>query len=311
MIALVRIGLIFGLAVLVGLPAMAEESHYKPWPRQAQTGEMTELLERLRTLTEQAERSRAADPAFIRDLRKLADAYDNPWPVKLLSDNFRDGDFTRNPAWTVIAGSWQVEKRGRSASLHSSIHIPRGESRQRETGDSRASELVGNALDNLFNQQQAEQGGREDRRGDRAAQDKHATIYAPVRISNSFAIRLEIASAERGGRFDFGPSAGQRSESHYRVTYQPEAESGLVLSRVTNQGTQVLASSNGRVALEDGKSHVVEWKRDRAGRMTVALDGQRVIETSDTQIRSRFDGFLMDNGGGSYWIDSVEITGAR
>jgi hypothetical protein len=171
--------------------------------------------------------------------------------------------------------------------------------------------MVSNALDNLFNQQQVDRIGSEDWHGDRAAHDKHATIFVPVRTPNSFAIRLGIASAERGGRFDFGPSAGRGGEGHYRVSYQSEAESGLALLRVTNQDTQVLASSNGRVVLEDGKSHIVEWKRDRAGRMTVMLDGLKVIEVSDTQIRSRFDGFLMNNDGGSYWIDSVEITGAR
>ena len=91
----------------------------------------------------------------------------------------------------------------------------------------------------------------------------------------------------------------------------PDAESGLVLSRVTSQGTQLLASSDGRISLEDGKSHMIEWKRDQAGKMTVALDGNPVIEAVDTQIRRSFDGLLMANGGGAYWIRSVEITGAK
>ena len=80
---------------------------------------------------------------------------------------------------------------------------------------------------------------------------------------------------------------------------------------MTTQGTQLLASSNGRISLEDDKSHVIEWKRDRAGKMTVALDGDQVIEATDTQIGKPFDGLLMDNSGGTYWIRSVEITGPR
>ena len=59
------------------------------------------------------------------------------------------------------------------------------------------------------------------------------------------------------------------------------------------------------------RSHVIEWKRDRAGKMTVALDGAQVIEATDMQIGKPFDGLLMDNSGGTYWIRSVEITGAR
>jgi hypothetical protein len=45
--------------------------------------------------------------------------------------------------------------------------------------------------------------------------------------------------------------------------------------------------------------------------MTVALDGKQMFEAIDTQISSRFDGFLMDNSGGAYWIHSVAIAGAK
>ena len=302
--ALKKIGVLVSFVALIGLPAMAQEPRYKSSPGQAQTGDMSEMLKKLRDLTDQAERSKAADPAFINDLRNLANAYDNPWPLKLLSDNFRDGDFTRNPAWTVIAGTWQVDAKGQFTGLHSAIAKAKAESTQ-GAGGSGASQIMGNVLETLRKQQQGAQGTTE------AARDERATIFAPVRISNSFSIRLHFASGEGGGRFDFGPSIGKNRDSLYRITYMPDAESGLVLSRVTPQGTQLLASSNGRIVLEDNKSHLLEWKRDRAGKMTVALDGKQVIEATDTQLRSRFDGFLIDNSGGSYWIRSVEIAGAR
>ena len=309
--AFTQFGTIVGLVALIGLPAVAQQPRYKSWQGQAQTTDtaqtdnMTELLKSLRTLTDQAERSRAADPAFLKDLRDLANAYDNPWPLKLLSDDFRDGDFTRNPEWTVTAGSWQVDTRGRFTGLHSIITKPQAATGQPSpTG---AQEVVRDMFGTFLKQQQAGQGGQ----SEQTVRDEHATIFAPVRITNAFVVRLEIASAEGGGRFDFGPSIGPQGDSLYRITYMPEAASGLVLSRVTSAGTQLLASSNGRVMLEDEKSHIVEWKRDRAGKMTIALDGKQVIEATDRQIRSRFDGFLMDNSGGSYWIRSVEISGAR
>ena len=308
-----EVGIAVGLVALIGLPAAAQESRYKPWPgqtqtqTQTQTGDMPELLKSLRSLTDQAERSKAADPAFINDLRNLANAYDNPWPLKLFSDDFRDGDFTRNPAWTVIAGTWQVDTRGRFTGLHSAISKPQAPSAQ--PGAAGAPEIIGSVLGTLLKQQQAGQGG--DRQASQPAQNEHATIFAPVSITNAFAIRMEIASREGGGRFDFGPSIEQGGENLYRITYMPDAESGLVLSRVTNQGTQLLASSNGRISLEDDKSHVIEWKRDRAGKMTVALDGSQVIEATDMQIRKPFGGLLMDNSGGAYWIRSVEIAGAK
>jgi hypothetical protein len=306
--ALRQFGAIVSVLTLIGLPAMAQDSRHKPHQEQTEAGDMSDLLKRLRHLTDQAERSKAANPAFIRDLRNLADAYDNPWPLKVFFDDFRDGDFTRNPAWTVIAGNWQLDMQGRLTGLHSVIATPRAENTQSGASGTGASEIVGNVLGGFLKQQQEGQGGR---RSSRDEPDKHATIFAPVSFSNAFAIRLELASGESGGRFDFGPSIGQRGDSQYRITYRPDAESGLVLSRVTNRDTQVLSSSNGRVILEDNKSHLIEWKRDRAGKMTVALDGKQMFEAIDTQISSRFDGFLMDNSGGAYWIHSVAIAGAK
>ena len=303
--ALRQFGAIVSVLTLIGLPAMAQDSRHKPHQEQTEAGDMSDLLKRLRHLTDQAERSRSANPAFIRDLRNLADAYDNPWPLKVFYDDFRDGDFTRNPAWTVIAGNWQLDMQGRLTGLHSVIATPRAENTQSGSSGTGASEIVGNVLGGFLKQQQ---GGQDSRRSGR---DEHATIFAPVSFSNAFAIRLELASGERGGRFDFGPSIGQRGDSQYRISYRPDAESGLVLSRVTNRGTQVLSSSNGRVILEDNKPHLIEWKRNHAGKMTVSLDGKLMFEAVDTQISGRFDGFLMDNSGGSYWIHSVAIAGAK
>jgi hypothetical protein len=309
--ALRRFGAIVSVVVLIGLPVMAQDSRHKPHPEQTEAGDMSDLLKRLRHLTDQAERSRTANPSFIRDLRNLADAYDNPWPLKVFYDDFRDGDFTRNPAWTVIAGNWQLDTKGRLTGLHSVIAKPRAERTQSGSSGTGASEIVGNVLGTFLKEQQEGQDDRGDRRSGRGERNEHATIFAPVSISNAFAIRLELASGESGGRFDFGPSIGQRGDSLYRITYRPDAESGLVLSRVTSQGTQVLASSNGRVILEDNKPHLIEWKRDRAGKMTVALDGKQAFEAIDEQISSRFDGFLMVNSGGAYWIHSVSIAGAK
>jgi len=306
---LAEVAAVVGLVALVGLPATAQEPRYRAWEGQAQTSDMQELLRKLRTLTDQAERSRAADPNFIGDLRALANSYDNPYPVRILSDDFRDGDFTRGPGWTVLAGTWQVDTRGRFTGLHSAVSKPQAPPAQQPgAGGGSNAELIGNVLGTLLQQQQQQ---RTQPAAVPPAQDDHAAIFAPATITNAFALRLELASRDGGGRFDFGPSIGQRGDNQYRITYMPDAESGFVLSRVTSQGTQLLASSNGRISLEDGRSHTIDWKRDHTGKMTVALDGAQVMEALDTQIRRPFDGLLLANNGGAYWIRSVEITGAK
>ena len=289
-IRFVLVGLL-GVLLLGGSPARAADSRYTPWQPPAQAGGMPDLIRNLRSLIDEAERSKAADPTFLDDLRELADTYDNPWPVRVVYDDFRDGDFTSNPPWTVSAGIWRVDSKGRFGGLRSTVYGP-------DTAN--AGPGGGQGFGNYAGRPR--QGGGND--------DEFAAIYLPVAIPNSFAIRLEIAARDEGGRFDFGPYLG-RGTTAYRLSYQPDAGRGLTLTRVTNQGERVLGGSNGPVNLGDGKSHVIDWKRDRGGNMIVTLDGRPAITVADPMIRRPFDGFLMVNGGGTYWIRSVAINGTR
>ena len=284
---LVLVG-VLGVLLLGGPPARGAD-RYSPWQPPAQAGGMPDLLRNLRGLIDEAERSKAADPTFLDDLRALADTYDNPWPVRLVYDDFRDGDFTSNPPWTVSAGIWRVDSKGRFSGLRSTVY-----------GPDNAGPGGGQGWGNYAGRPR--QGTGND--------DEFAAIYLPVTISNSFAIRLEIAARDEGGRFDFGPYLG-RGNTAYRLSYQADAASGLTLTRVTSQGERVLGGSSGRVNLGDGKSHVIDWKRDRGGNMTVTLDGRPAINVADPMIRRPFDGFLMVNGGGTYWIRSAAVNGTR
>jgi len=286
----VLVGLL-GVLLLGGSPGRAADSRYSPWQPPAQAGGMPDLIRSLRALIDEAERSKAADPSFLDDLRELADTYDNPWPVRLVFDDFRDGDFTSNPPWTVSAGIWRVDSKGRFGGLRSTVYGP-------DTAN--AGPGGGQGFGNYAGRPR--QGGGND--------DEFAAIYLPVTIPNSFAIRLEIAARDEGGRFDFGPYLG-RGNTAYRLSYQADAGRGLTLTRVTSQGERVLGGSSGPVNLGDGKSHVIDWKRDRGGNMIVTLDGRPAITAADPMIRKAFDGFLMVNGGGTYWIRSIAINGTR
>jgi hypothetical protein len=300
------LGAVAGLMLLTFSTGQADETRYAPWQGQVQTGDMPELLRNLRTLTDKADRDKAASPAFLADLRALTGEYENRlhWPVGLLYDNFRDGEFTSNPAWTVVAGDWRIDNRGGSPALYSRVRS-RGPSTQ-GSNSGNTSDLLAGALGALLNQQ-----GGQTQQNTQGQQNQQgpATIVVPVAISDQFFIRLEMTSRESGGQFNFGPYAGQRAERSYQLAYAPGAANGLILSRVSDRGSQVLGMSRGPINLEDNQAHFLEWKRGPGGKMTVALDGRPVIEATDAQFRKPFNGFLMINSGGTYGIRSVAING--
>ena len=83
----------------------------------------------------------------------------------------------------------------------------------------------------------------------------------------------------------------------------------MELLRLTSRGTSILELADKTLNFEDGQSHVIEWTRDRGGRMVVRVDGAEVIVITDRSFRDPFDGIALVNGGGDYAVRSVAIAG--
>lgn len=270
-------------------PASAQNT-YNTWqPPVTQDEDLKSMLGALEKLIDQAEREQAADPQFLDDLNALLASYQNPWGTQLLFDDFSDGNFNKNPVWTVSAGAYVINHGGPHRGLQSQI-VP---ANVQQPGQNIT---IGNVIIGTINSGQGGQGGS-------------AAIYTPARISNAFRIEMAFTSKEKYGRWDFGPYQGSTGKVAYRIAYFPGAAPALQLLRVTNQGETVIASYDKALPLEGNGQHVLVWTRDRSGLMHVAIDGQQLIKVQDSGIRQPFDGFLMVNSGGTYSVRSIVVNG--
>ncbi len=287
------LGLGFGLG---GAAAQDGSGTYQQWPgADGGSDGVDKLVQDLDKLIDQAERDRAADPQFLEDLRGVLADYQNPWTARLLYDDFSDGNYNANPVWTVSSGAFKVKKDGIHVGLKSSVIPPGATQTQQSTGNP-----VLDIIGAIGNQPQ------------QATPFQYSAVYTPVKVSNSFAARLEFTSVDRFGRLDFGPYQGQSGATAYRVAYLPgQAKDSLRLIRITSKGAVAIGTYKGALNLEDGRRHVIEWTRDRNGLMTVVLDGRELIQAADRAILKPFDGFLVLNGGGTYWVRSVTVDGSK
>jgi hypothetical protein len=284
-----------GLA-MGGAAAQDSTSKYQQWPgAEGGSEDVGQLVQDIQKLIDQAEKDKAADPQFLDDLRGVLADYQNPWTTRLLYDDFRDGNYTAGPAWTVSGGVFKVKREGSNVGLKSSV-IPQGVTQQQQSTGNVVLDILNSA-----NQQQQQ-----------PTSFQYSAIYTPLKITNAFAARIEFTSVDRFGRMDFGPYLGASGATAYRVAYLPgQTKDSLRLIRITSKGSVAIATYKGALNLEDGRRHVLEWTRDRNGVMSVVLDGQDMMQATDRTITKPFDGFLMINSGGTYWVRSVTVDGGK
>jgi len=293
----------FAALMFFSLPLSAQQK-YSAWSNPDGSGGTTrELVDKLNTLIDEAEKSRAADPVFLRDLRALTQSYGAPAsaPAKKISaliDNFTDGDFTTNPVWSVSEGRFWIEK---DWGLRSAITVGAAPEQQSKKpgGKDLALALFGAVL------KQATKNKNEPAQDAQAAQQV-AAIHSAAVISNAFSIEFELSSWQPQGRLDIGPYQGTDTNSGYRLSYTPGGS--LAIWRVSSRGTSIVKQSTSSVPLEDQKSHTIIWSRNSNAKMSVSIDGKTVLSTTDRSFSDPFTGIAITNRGGDYIIKRIAIS---
>ena len=278
--------------------------------RQADTGAEREQLDamigELRQLIKQADKARAADPIFLRDLSDLARRYAWPWHVVALVDDFKDGDLTRNPVWTTEGGEILTNRYVGVRTIVTPRRPHRGRREEPQRQD--RSDIARQFMSALLQQQQGTQAAPEP---NRRYGPTEASMSTPVRLSNAFALRLRLGSETTDpGRLEFGVAQGPGGIG-YRVAYTPNDAPSFAILRVGSRGTQVVDATRKVIALEDHALHDIQFTRARNGRMTLSVDGDTVIDTVDQAFHDPFDGVMLINTGGDYTLRRIDAYGVR
>ena len=321
------------LASALATPAAAaDESRYSEWRPEgdeaAGSSALDALAQELEALIEEADQARAAHPRFLQDLRDkiaahiAAQAADARPRTALVRDDFSDGDYTDDPRWTVVSGSFSVD-RGRGLLTA----VPLAKARGAGSDDPLDALLDGSgelldsgkdALDDLLSGKikldDLLGGGAKDTKEDTGpAGPEPAQITLAAAIPNAFALELEMTSrsAGKGAQLEIDLFQGGAGAAGYRLAYRPGGEPALVLSRFGRRGVVAIAEHGDTLALEDGRSHAVALVRASDGTMTASIDGSEVIRVKSSAFKDPFAGVSLVNGGGDYAIRSVAVYGER
>ena len=287
-----------GLAAAQSAPAGGEQ-------------QLEKLIKEMRKELKRGESDRLIDPWYLRDLRKVLRRYENPWGKRLFSDNFSGRGPQPDPPWQVTAGEFLIDWR---YGLRTVVEPP--PARQQQPMGSSSQSQVGQLFGQLLQQTlQGQQGGQVAEQP--PADPGFAAVIAPVKVTNAFAMRVELTSRLVQGsaepRFEFGPYQGANASAGYRLAYSPGVSAGqasLELLRLSSRGgISTIELYDQPLELEDGKAHVIEWTRNARGHMVVRVDGNEVMNVTDRSFADPFDGVALVNSGGDYALKSITIDG--
>ena len=215
----------------------------------------------------------------------------------ILSDSFNDGNYTRNPRWTVVTGEFTID---RSNGLRS-IAAPY-QSFNRQPARANTAEEIGLAVLQAILQQAAGVNNQ-----NQTSRIEYAEIYVPARIDNAFILDLTLNARDTQGPLEFGVYQGRDRDVGYRLVIAPEGQ--LVLVRLARSGNSVIQTSRRTVNLRDGQQHRLRWVRRADGEMRIEMDRREMISAVDRGFRDDFSGFVWINRGGDYGLRGIDISG--
>jgi hypothetical protein len=284
--------------------AQTTDNRYGSWapPVKAkspkESKDLAAFLKELDTLVKDAEKSRAANPVFLQDLKNLTARYEGGGSQRILFDDFSDNDYDNNPSWSVTSGDYYVEPGyGLRSRVVEAAAAAAGDS-QKLSKEQLAVSLLGAVLGNKKNTTPEPANG--------AAHSRPSAIETQVTIPSAFLMTVEMSSWKADGVFALAVYQGLGGAG-YRIEYAAGKKPMLQLVRIISEKRKVLVSK-AVGALEDQKIHTVKWMRAGNGSMNVSIDGKDVLHTRDKSFRYPFDSVEMSSQGADVIVKSVSVN---
>ncbi len=297
--------LLLGLLTISG--AYAADSRYRSW---REDDKVQNIVDQLRDLVTEAEKERAADRRFLRDLRSLVSAYDKPWGLEVLHDSFRDDDFNHNPKWRVSSGTFFVDRETGLRSIVEETTVAATQKpktkQPRSSGDfgvDLAAAIFGAVLESPNHKSTPAATPKPQK-----LTPNPAVIETTVKLSNAFSLELELRANNANEGLELGI---ENKGGGYWISYRPGNPGHYELLRTTPRGMSLIEQTDQGPTLDDDASHQLNWTRDTAGFMRIRLDGALLMEVSDRSFRKSFDRLMVRNLGGDFAIRELSLMGVE
>jgi len=287
------------------------DDRYGEWRPEYSTdsgGPHSELIDDLRLLIRQAEQQRAADPVFIKDLRDTlnryqrstsgsSDQYNDAYRRRnrtIIYDDFRDGDFSRSPAWQVASGDFRVDRSGLRSVVNTQIQSRQKKSQQvNDVGD-----LLFNVLINELDK---------NKKPENRKKQPPAILVNDISISNAFRISLKTTVLRDKSLLEWGVYQNEQRTDGYRIRLFLDSTPLFQLIKITRSGVAVLVQKRLPAVNLLNKEHTLVLTRNNFGEMQLILNDTPVMRTVDSVFAQGFNGFLLKNHGGEYRIREVQL----
>jgi hypothetical protein len=223
---------------------------------------------------------------------------EGPWKRVLLHEDFEDGDYSQDPAWTVVSGDFRVDSDNALRTKHA-VTGDASSGNGSGSGD-KATEIVGKVVGELLGDQKEQKAPRV------------AEIYSQLQMGTVFALQSEvrILSDMAGQGFELAVYRDRERSSGYLLRFSSRRQQSLALVRMERSGSSIIDTLSRDGLLPGSDPATITWLRYGNGDMKVLVGGKELLRTRDRTFES-FEGIAFINRGGSFALNRIDVLGPQ